>query len=521
MAQKLDDSIDRKVLRKFDVGAKLGTGAYGIVWKSVDKKTKDVVALKKIFDAFQNPTDAQRTFREIMFLQEFSDHENIIRLHNVMKAENNSDIYLVFEFMETDLHAVIRAGILEEIHKQYIVYQLLRALKYVHSAQVLHRDLKPSNILLNSDCLLKVADFGLARSIKDLNNDDEKVLTEYVATRWYRAPEILLGSTKYTKEVDMWAVGCITAELLGGKPIFPGSSTLNQLERVIEITGQPSAEDIESTQSSYAATLIESIHVGQKRNIRDLYPKASDAAISLLENLLAFNPSKRMSADEALRHPWVAQFHNEEEEPDMGRAIDLCLDDDSKFSISDYRNSLYDDIKKKRKNKRQKAREDREARKKKRSSQNLSASGSGSGRGSGIRAARRKSGSHIKEEGTLGKKGSGIGSSKGGEGSSGSVSTKSKGSGTKKSSAATSSAAVAGSNTSSPALEHSGSAAASPEISSKTASKNAEKDKKKEQKEKAAREKEEKKQQVKREKAEKALKAKEERAAKRLSRKIT
>merc|ERR1711916_148455 len=134
-------------------------------WKVIDRKTQKILALKKIFDAFQNSTDAQRTFREIMFLQELNGHANIIRLVNVLKADNDRDIYLVFDYMETDLHAVIRANILEEVHKQYIIYQLLKALKFMHSGGVLHRDMKPSNLLLNSECLLKVADFGLARSI--------------------------------------------------------------------------------------------------------------------------------------------------------------------------------------------------------------------------------------------------------------------------------------------------------------------------------------------------------------------
>jgi mitogen-activated protein kinase 15 len=112
------------------------------VWKAIDKRSKEVVALKKIFDAFQNATDAQRTFREIMYLQEMTGHDNIIRLGNVLKADNDRDIYLVFEYMETDLHAVIRANILEDIHKQYIMYQLFRACKFLHSADIIHRDMK-------------------------------------------------------------------------------------------------------------------------------------------------------------------------------------------------------------------------------------------------------------------------------------------------------------------------------------------------------------------------------------------
>ena len=123
------DEIDRHVTRRYEVVQKLGKGAYGIVWRAMDKKTKDVVALKKIFDAFQNATDAQRTYREVVFLQEMRGHDHIISLINVMKAENDKDLYLVFEFMETDLNAAIKANILQEIHKQYIIYQCFAALR--------------------------------------------------------------------------------------------------------------------------------------------------------------------------------------------------------------------------------------------------------------------------------------------------------------------------------------------------------------------------------------------------------
>eukprot|EP00212_Chloropicon_laureae_P006727 CAMPEP_0197500706 /NCGR_PEP_ID=MMETSP1311-20131121/61662_1 /TAXON_ID=464262 /ORGANISM="Genus nov. species nov., Strain RCC856" /LENGTH=259 /DNA_ID=CAMNT_0043046461 /DNA_START=42 /DNA_END=818 /DNA_ORIENTATION=- len=259
----MTEEIDAHVLKKYDVQQKLGKGAYGVVWKSVERKTGRVVALKKIFDAFQNATDAQRTFREIMFLQELSGHGNIVRLLNVLRADNDRDIYLVFEHMESDLHAAIRAGILLDVHRRYIMYQLLRALKYLHTAELLHRDIKPSNLLLSSDCHVKLADFGLARSVAQLRQRSESaeehqhqhqknafgdfgssvgsaancILTDYVATRWYRAPEILLGSTKYTHGVDMWSAGCILAELLKGRPLFPGTSTMNQLQRVLQLTG--------------------------------------------------------------------------------------------------------------------------------------------------------------------------------------------------------------------------------------------------------------------------------------------
>ncbi len=192
----MGEEIERHILRKYEIQNKLGKGtfstnshthtskstlsrtytltqhegAYGIVWKAIEKKSRSDVALKKCFDCFRNATDAQRTYREVMYLTELGDHTNIVKLMGIMSSENGRDLYLVFNYMETDLHAVVRANILEEVHKQYIVYQLLKALKYIHSADLIHRDIKPSNLLLNSDCHLRVCDFGLCRSIKEDEN---------------------------------------------------------------------------------------------------------------------------------------------------------------------------------------------------------------------------------------------------------------------------------------------------------------------------------------------------------------
>ena len=348
----MSEEIDRHVLRKYDILQKLGKGAYGIVWRAQSKQTKEVVALKKIFDAFQNATDAQRTFREIHLLREMSSHEHIIRLHSVLKADNDRDIYLIFEYMETDLHAAIRANILQEIHKQYILWQSLKALKYMHSAELLHRDMKPSNLLLNSDCLMKVADFGLARSLRASpatgamldSTDPPQPLTDYVATRWYRAPEILLGSSRYTFGVDMWSVGCILGEMILGKPVFPGSSTMNQLEKVMELVGKPDAVAIAKV-SQYAPSLCEQVQGmpsaasdedARERWRRKLPADTSDDAIDLMMQLLRFNPDDRLTAEQALEHRYVAQFHDPAVERKASKCVQVPIDDNEKKNTSMY-----------------------------------------------------------------------------------------------------------------------------------------------------------------------------------------
>lgn len=349
----MTEEIEPHIYRKFEILQRLGKGAYGIVWKAVERKTKTVVAVKKVFDAFHNDTDAQRTFREVMILQEL-DHENMVKLLNVIKAENNKDLYLIFEYMETDLHAVIRAGILEEIHKVFIIYQILKSLLYLHSAEIIHRDLKPSNILINSECHVKLADFGLARSVLPYDNETAPIMTEYVATRWYRAPEIVLGSSQYSKAVDMWSVGCILAELIIGKAVFPGKSTINQIELILDLLGKPKPEDLDQIGGTSDWNIINSINTKQKYTFSQYFKGASKNAIDFLKRTLEFNPLKRMSVEEALRHPFVEQFHNPKEERVAPKPIEIPITDQKKLSIKEYREALYADILKKKKEQRKK-----------------------------------------------------------------------------------------------------------------------------------------------------------------------
>ncbi|XP_066249573.1 extracellular signal-regulated kinase 2 [Euwallacea similis] len=351
MAQSKDkmSEIDDHIMKRFDIQKRLGKGAYGIVWKAVDRKTKEIVAVKKIFDAFRNQTDAQRTFREIMFLQSFKNHPNIVKLHSIHRAANNRDIYLGFEYMETDLHNVIKRGnILKDIHKRYIMYQLLKAMKYIHSGNVIHRDLKPSNVLLDSLCRCKIADFGLARSLTQGSegtlSDGDPTLTDYVATRWYRAPEILIANRRYTKGIDMWSLGCILAEMSIGKPIFPGSSTVNQVEKIMATIPTPSLEDINQVCiSGVGSSMIKNASSVTKLPIQSMLgTSVPEDATNLVTQLLVFNPHKRLKADEALKHEYVAKFHDPEQEIITPSNVVIPLNDDIRLSVDDYRNKLYE-----------------------------------------------------------------------------------------------------------------------------------------------------------------------------------
>ncbi|CCD63173.1 Mitogen-activated protein kinase 15 [Caenorhabditis elegans] len=345
----MTDDVDTHIHEKFDLQKRLGKGAYGIVWKAYDKRSRETVALKKIFDAFRNPTDSQRTFREVMFLQEFGKHPNVIKLYNIFRADNDRDIYLAFEFMEADLHNVIKKGsILKDVHKQYIMCQLFRAIRFLHSGNVLHRDLKPSNVLLDADCRVKLADFGLARSLSSLEDypEGQKMpdLTEYVATRWYRSPEILLAAKRYTKGVDMWSLGCILAEMLIGRALFPGSSTINQIERIMNTIAKPSRADIASIGSHYAASVLEKMPQRPRKPLDLIITQSQTAAIDMVQRLLIFAPQKRLTVEQCLVHPYVVQFHNPSEEPVLNYEVYPPLPDHIQLSIDDYRDRLYEMI---------------------------------------------------------------------------------------------------------------------------------------------------------------------------------
>lgn len=348
----------------------VGEGAYGTVCSAIHKPSNVKVAIKKI-QPFSKAMFVTRTLREIKLLRYFHDHENIISILDKVrpiKIEKMNAVYLVQELMETDLQKIINnrnTSPLTDDHIQYFTYQILRALKSIHSAQVIHRDLKPSNLLLNSNCDLKVCDFGLSRCQASSSDSRETLvgfMTEYVATRWYRAPEIMLTFQEYTTAMDIWSVGCILAEMVSGKPLFPGRDYHHQLWLILEVLGTPSYEDFEKISSQRAKEYIANLPMkprlpwdlvltnNGKNNVSTLNPDMLD----LLTKMLMFSPHKRISAEEALNHPYLATYHDPDDEPDYP-PLDLNDEfwkwdnevkraDDEEVSIDTLKQMLYDEV---------------------------------------------------------------------------------------------------------------------------------------------------------------------------------
>ena len=296
----------------------LGKGAYGQVCAVTNSETGERLAVKKVKNAFEDAGDAKRVLREIRLLCKF-EHENVLSIRDLVMPKNkhgkHEDVYIITELLDTDLSKVIYSPQpLIDDHCQYFLYQVLRGLKYLHSAKVLHRDLKPGNLLVNSNCDLKICDFGLARLEEE---DSAGTMTAYVVTRWYRAPE-LLYLKQYSEAIDIWSAGCIFAEILGRKAFLQGKNYQDQLNVIFQVVGPPTEQDLEVVPNPEVRDYIRKmIKPGHKQvPLRERFPKASDKALDLLHKMLAFNPHHRPSAADCLAHPYLSEDHDPEDEPE-------------------------------------------------------------------------------------------------------------------------------------------------------------------------------------------------------------
>lgn len=308
---------------------KVGSGAYGRVAAFKDSLTGKLCAVKKITAAFDDLQDGKRILREVKLLRHF-DHENIIRVFDMYPPESPDfeDIYIVTDLMDTDLHTVIYSRLkLEQDHYRFFGYQILRGLAYLHAADILHRDLKPQNLLVNNNCDLKICDFGLAR-VLNCEEGDTFGQTDYVVTRWYRAPEVVLLASGYTKAIDIWSVGCILCEMILRKPLFNGKDYRDQIKQILAVLGTPSEEELQwLPEGGEGRRYLKKFDFVEKVSWEQALPQVSEQTRDAVQAMLHFDPGARIIVQEAMRLPYFENLYKMEDAEVVLAKIDWSFDD--------------------------------------------------------------------------------------------------------------------------------------------------------------------------------------------------
>jgi mitogen-activated protein kinase 1/3 len=303
------NKVSFRVPAEFEFVKKLGSGAFATAAAFKNKSTGKQVAVKKIEHAFKDLVDGKRHLREVQLLRQLK-HDNIVSILDMFMPESRdfNDIYIVQDLMDSDLHKVIQSKqTLEEEHQRFFVYQILLATNYLHSANLVHRDIKPANVLVNKNCDVKLCDFGLARA------GCAPGVTDYVVTRWWRAPEVVLLPSEYDEKVDIWSIGCVLAELIGRVPIFQGKDYLDQIKKIFRIVGTPSDDDLVWLPAAPCPSrgFIAKMPPTVKTPWSIVYPKASSSAVEVLDAMLCVNPLQRASAKDASMMEYFQPLHTE------------------------------------------------------------------------------------------------------------------------------------------------------------------------------------------------------------------
>lgn len=307
--------------KKYDVIKHCGSGSFGVVALAHDIENNISIAVKKSKNLFNDLVDTKYQLREIRLLRTM-EHPNIISILDMyyhLNDENDiDDIYIMMPSMETSLHRVIYSQLLTDGHRQYIMYQIFCALKYIHSAGIIHRDLKPSNVLINSDCFIKICDFGLARriNIDPITGNTEEKMTEYVITRWYRAPEVMLNAGYYTQSIDVWGAGCILAEMVLRKPFIKARNYIEQLHEIFKRIGTPTNDsEIEFLREDSSILFVKNLPKTSRINFEHYFNSThfdeyslDRSGIQLLNTIFVLNPKKRITVQKALEHKYHEDF---------------------------------------------------------------------------------------------------------------------------------------------------------------------------------------------------------------------
>jgi serine/threonine protein kinase len=292
----------RPELSRYATVSVLGQGAYGKVYKARDTQSGIFIAMKKTLHNFEREGVPTTVLREICLLRELT-HPNIVNLMDIVVTERR--LYLIFEFVDSDLRKFIREqeGPIPGMQVKRIMYQMLEGICFCHSRRIMHRDLKPENILISEDQTIKIADFGLARAFQI----PMRPYTNEVQTLWYRAPELLLGATEYSVGIDMWSAGCILADLLKKAPLFRAQTEQAQLVEIMKVMGTPTEAIWPGvTQMRGFSGSFPTYH---RVDFHTLFPEADPHCIDLLEKTLVLDPALRISAKQALKHPYFAEMH--------------------------------------------------------------------------------------------------------------------------------------------------------------------------------------------------------------------
>ncbi|KAK0400104.1 hypothetical protein QR680_003360 [Steinernema hermaphroditum] len=328
----------------------IGGGKYGNVIKALGYNGLEL-AIKKMYNPFKDINIARRIYRELKLLQ-MMDHENIVRLIDIYTPDPSfstfNNIYMVTEYAGVSLDAILNRQrqcgmqLINPDHTKFLIYQLLRALKYIHSANVIHRDLKPSNLAVLRSSDLTVLDFGMSRILSPEDIDR----SEYVITRWYRSPEVIYWSTStYDTKADVWSVGCILAELLSGEPLFPGSGAVEQYRLIIDLCGSPDEElmrKIGNDSTDGMRRVVEYMGVKPRRDFRVHFASFPALAVDLLDKMLVLDADRRITVEEALQHPYLEDYQMPDDEPVADRPFQF--DDHASATIEEWRHILWKEI---------------------------------------------------------------------------------------------------------------------------------------------------------------------------------
>lgn len=289
-------------MNRYTITKQLGDGTYGSVLLATCIETNEKVAIKKMKKKYYS-WDECLNLREVKSLRKLN-HANIVKLKEVIRE--NDQLFFVFEYMKENLYQMMkdRDKLFPESIIRNVMYQVLQGLAFMHKHGFFHRDLKPENLLCSGPDCCKIADFGLAREIRS-----RPPYTDYVSTRWYRGPEVLLRSTNYNSPIDIWAVGCIMAEMYTLRPLFPGSSEIDEIFKICTVLGTPKQDDWEE---GYRLATAMNFRWPQcvPQNLKTLIPNASQEAIQLMKDMLHWNPQKRPTASQCLRYPYFQVGQN-------------------------------------------------------------------------------------------------------------------------------------------------------------------------------------------------------------------